>query len=125
MILNRNGRFCITFNAGTDEEACIKMRELGGVTVSVDGEDGSKFTACFVTVQHLQRQIDSEDRKFPCLADINMFIVPEVTVEAVEASVEHLWQEGFFRRYAMPYRPSLKRIWQMIVAHFSFTRYYE
>ena len=70
---------------------------LAGLIVQL--EDGSRFSMFFVDPVRLRQELDDEVRAgHPYFTEPNMVVLPEVTGQAVKDAVEHLFNEGFFKR---------------------------
>src|SRR5207253_3137929 len=64
----------------------------------VDFADGSSYELFFYDPVRLSQELDMvATRGVPVIAEINMVVVPEVTPAAIQAAVEHLVRQGYFR----------------------------
>ncbi len=80
-----------------DERDAFEMQQNGCVRVIVEFQGGGQYILTFFNLarlaQELQRHIEMGE---PCFAQANLMVVPDVTVEAMQASVKFLLREGFF-----------------------------
>jgi hypothetical protein len=79
---------------GFDERAAFEVSSKGWLSTQVETYDGRLYPIFFYDPVRLQQ--DLEDGSELCLAEPGMVVLPEVTVEAAEAAVRHLWLKGYF-----------------------------
>src|SRR4051812_37624804 len=65
----------------------------------VELEDGSRYELFFYDPVRLGQDLERMvPHGYPCVAEVNMVVVPEVTPAAIRAAVEHLVRTGYFRK---------------------------
>jgi hypothetical protein len=92
----RNGPRVI-FPVGFDERAAVEAPLKGWLSAQVELEDGCRYAVYFSDPIRLQQDVDDAVQNGrPCFAEPGLIIVPEVTVQSIEAAVQFLWKQGFF-----------------------------
>src|SRR5437762_2547115 len=88
------------FPAGYDDRVEAEMTDKGYLPgVVVELADGSRYELTFYDHVRLgQNVVRMAPLGHPCYANPNMVVVPEVTPAAIQAAVEHLVGQGYFRR---------------------------
>ena len=81
-----------------DERVELEMTDKGyfaGPVVEL--EDGSRYELYFYDPVRLAQDLErSAAEGIPCIAEVNLVVVPEVTPAAILAAVERLVQIGYF-----------------------------
>jgi hypothetical protein len=92
-------RFTILFPADFDAQSEFEMPSRGYVSdVVVQLEDGARYPVFFIDPVRLQQDLEaSVNCGKACLAEVNLIILPEVTVASIHKAVEELLGEGFFQ----------------------------
>ncbi len=87
----------VIFYDGFGELDALDIRDKGWATAHVELENGTRYTLNFYDPVRLGQELE-DDLKLgrPCLVELNLMVVPEVTVEAIQRSAQFLWQIGFF-----------------------------
>ena len=63
----------------------------------MDIADGTTYELFFYDPVRLAQELDIEVKDgIPCIAEVNMVVVPEVTPAAIRAAIERLVQIGHF-----------------------------
>jgi hypothetical protein len=92
----RNGPRVI-FPAGFDERAAVEAPLKGWLSAQVELEDGCRYAVYFSDPIRLQQDVnDAIQNGRPCFAEPGLIIVPEVTVQSIEAAVQFLGKQDFF-----------------------------
>lgn len=92
-----------------DERAAFEITMKGWLSAEVEVEGGYRYSVFFYDPVRLQQDLESEI-KFgaPCLAEAGLVVLPEVSVEAAQRAIQHLYQKGFFAQFK-PSQSELKR----------------
>ena len=82
---------------GFGERDIDEMPLKGWFSIDVVLEDGNEYTITFFDPIRLGQELAACVKSGqPCFAEENLIVVPEVTFEAVQRSIEYLWESGFF-----------------------------
>lgn len=82
-----------------DEQDLFEMRYKGWFSAEVEMIDGRRFSVSFFDPVRLQQTIvDVFQLNLPCLAEVGLVILPEVTIERIQQSLEYLHEIDFFQR---------------------------
>jgi hypothetical protein len=96
----------LTLHKGFGERDTFEIRQKGWFNASVKTKDGIRYTISFFDPVRLRQEMEDNARNGePCLAEPNLIIVPEVTVETIQNSIRFLWEKGFFQYFAPEQRP--------------------
>lgn len=83
--------------ADFDERAAFEITLKGWLSAEVETENGARFSVYFSDPERLRQDLEeAHAHGAPCLAEPGLVVLPEVTVEAAERAIQHLWQRGFF-----------------------------
>jgi hypothetical protein len=83
--------------ADFDQRAAFEITLKGWLSAQVETEEGARYPVYFSDPVRLQQDLEeAQAQGAPCFAEPGLIILPEVTVEAAEQAVQHLWQHGFF-----------------------------
>lgn len=90
----------LIFTAGFDERIEFEMSARGYLShVLVELEDGCRYEVYFYDPTRLRQDLESYiNLGMPCLAEVGLIVLPEVTLENIKKSVNYLWKDGFFSR---------------------------
>ena len=87
----------VLWPAGFDERAVVKTPLKGWLSATVELDDGCRYAVYFSDPMRLQQDLEEAVRHGkPCFAEPGLIIVPEVTVQAIQDTVQFLWKQGFF-----------------------------
>jgi hypothetical protein len=87
----------VLWPAGFDERAVVETPLKGWLSATVELDDGCRYAVYFSDPMRLQQDLDEAVRHGkPCFAEPGLIIVPEVTVQAIQDTVQFLWKQGFF-----------------------------
>ena len=87
----------VIFPAGFDERAAVETPLKGWLSAQVELDNGCRYAVYFSDPVRLQQDMDEAVHNGrPCFAEPGLIIVPEVTVQTIQAAVQFLWQQGFF-----------------------------
>jgi hypothetical protein len=82
---------------GFDERAAQEMGWKGWISVVVEVSDGSRYPVYFSDPVRLQQDLTMEaEQGKPWFAEPGLVIIPHVTLDAIERTIDGLWQQGFF-----------------------------
>ena len=85
---------------GFGERTASEIRQKGWFEASVKTKDGIRYTISFFDPVRMRQELEDNVRNDePCLAEPNLIIVPELTIEALQSAIEHLWNKGSFRYF--------------------------
>ncbi len=74
----------------------IECKEM--FTALVELENGDRYTLTFYTPLRLKQDLDfNVEQGEPWLAELNVIVIPGVTLEAAQQCVQALWHKGFFK----------------------------
>jgi hypothetical protein len=80
-----------------DDRVGIEMPYKGFFLAEVESEDGTRYEINFYDPVRLSQELnDYVSLGKPCFAEQNLIIVPKVTIEAINNSIQYLWEIGFF-----------------------------
>jgi hypothetical protein len=88
----------LVFLHSFDDLAAHEARDRGHLShVSVEFADGSKYPVIFYDPVRLKQDLEEMTKLgHPCLGDPGMIVIPEVTMEYMNAAITILAQEGYF-----------------------------
>lgn len=87
----------VVWPEGFDERAAFEMPLKGWSSAQVELANGTRYAVYFSDPIRLQQDLDEQVQLGqPCFAQPGLVVLPEVTVAAIEAAVQWLWQQGFF-----------------------------
>jgi hypothetical protein len=87
----------VLWPAGFDERAVVETPLKGWLSATVELDDGCRYAVYFSDPIRLQQDLDEAiQHGKPCFAEPGLIIVPEVTVQAIQDTVQFLWKQGFF-----------------------------
>ena len=87
----------VLWPAGFDERAVVETPLKGWLSATVELDDGCRYAVYFSDPTRLQQDLDEAvQHGKPCFAEPGLIIVPEVTVQAIQDTVQFLWKQGFF-----------------------------
>ncbi len=87
----------VIFYEGFGERDAVEMEKKGWYPVHVELENGNRYELTFFDPGRLGQGLAHDIQLgHPCFAELNLIIVPIVTVEAIQASVQFLGRIGFF-----------------------------
>ncbi len=87
----------VIFPEGFDERAAFETPLKGWLNAQIELENGCRYAVYCSDPIRLQQDLDEAiESERPCFAEPGLIIIPEVTVKAVQAAVQFLWQQGFF-----------------------------
>jgi hypothetical protein len=87
----------VLWPAGFDERAVVETPLKGWLSATVELDDGCRYAVYFSDPIRLQQDLDEAiQHGKPCFAESGLIIVPEVTVQAIQDTVQFLWKQGFF-----------------------------
>ena len=82
---------------GFDEQALFEIPFKGWLSAYVESAEGCRYPVYFSDPIRLQQDLEEEVQLGkPYFAMPGLIVLPEVTMEAIEESVQLLWQQGFF-----------------------------
>ncbi len=89
----------VLFHEDFDEQAAFEMPSRGYLSHSVvQLADGSRYPVFFIDPVRLGQELeDRREAGQPYFAEVNLIVLPEVTVEAIQKAVEALAAEGYFQ----------------------------
>lgn len=97
---DENCTFQLIFPPEFDERALYEMPLKGWLDVLVQLDDGSRYQVEFIDPVRLGQELnDYVQRNLPCYAEPGLIVVPEVTLERVRETVQHLHGQGFFKHF--------------------------
>src|SRR5712691_174243 len=83
--------------AGFDERAAVETPLKGWLSAQVELDDGCRYAVYFSDPMRLQQDMDdAAQHGRPCFAEPGLIIVPEVTVQTIQAAVQFLSKQGLF-----------------------------
>lgn len=99
--------FTLHYPDGYDERAELEMTDKGYCPgPAVELEDGSRYELYFYDPVRLAQDLERiAGHGCPCIAEVNMVVVPEVTPAAIRSAVERLVETGYFSK-VKPATPS-------------------
>ncbi len=84
----------VIFYEGFDERY---WEPKGYFEAHVELGNGNHYELNFIVPWRLEEELKDEIQMGqPCHAELNLIVVPTVTVEAIQQSVQYLWRIGFF-----------------------------
>ncbi len=87
----------IIFDEDFDELRAFEMEQKGWATVHVELENGNRYRLNFYEPVRLGQELDDGiELGKPCFVELNLIVVPRVTVETIQQSVQYLLRIGFF-----------------------------
>jgi hypothetical protein len=87
----------VLWPAGFDERAVAEALLKGWLSAMVELDDGCRYAVYFSDPIRLQQDLDEAvQHGKPCFAEPGLIIVPEVTVQTIQDTVQFLWKQGFF-----------------------------
>ncbi len=89
----------IVFLREFGELEALDARDRGYLShVLVETDDSSMFPVSFYDPVRLQQDLEEECRQGRAfIAEAGMIVIPEITIEAMEAAARQLCADGFFR----------------------------
>ncbi len=76
--------------------------QKGYFEAHVELENCNRYELNFIVPLRLEQELKYEiQRGEPCHAELNLIVVPRMTREAIEQSVQFLWQSGGYFDYIM------------------------
>jgi len=92
--------FTLHYAEWYDERVELEMTDKGYLSgMTVELEDGSRYELYFYDPVRLGQDLAADQPYgMPCVAEVNMVVVPEVTPAAIRAAVAYLVEAGYFRK---------------------------
>jgi len=79
--------------------AYMQMKGFLGVGI-VETEDGQHYAVFFATPWRITQELSASASRAtgakPCFVEHGLIVIPEVTVESMEAALKYAWEDGFF-----------------------------
>jgi hypothetical protein len=90
--------YTLSFPEGYDEQAEFELPFRGYLRdVTLELEDGSRHQLFFIDLARLEQSLTDNARMGrPYLTEPGLIVLPQVTTEAIQRTVQALWDEGFF-----------------------------
>lgn len=87
----------VAFPEGFGEREAFELSAKGWLSAQVELNDGRQFSLYFSDLVRLKQDLDESVRAGqPYFAEPGLIVLPEVTVETVQAAVQSLCEQGFF-----------------------------
>lgn len=87
----------VVFPEGFDERAAFEAPFKGWLRVQVEMKDGILYSVYFTDPVRLQQDLQEAVKTGrPYFAEPGLTVLPEVTLEAVQDTVQSLCEQGFF-----------------------------
>ena len=90
--------FTIHFPEDFDAQSEFETPSRGYLSdVIVEMKDGQRYKLFFYDPVRMRQDLEAEiSAGKPCLAEPNVILLPEITIENIEKAVQRSWQDGFF-----------------------------
>ncbi len=87
----------VIFPSGFDERAVFEMEMKGWISVVVEITNGTQYPVFFSDPIRLQQDLaDAAEQGTPWFAEPGLVVVPSLTIEVIERTVNDLCKQGFF-----------------------------
>jgi hypothetical protein len=90
----------VHFPEDFNEQSGFEMPSRGYLSHSiVQTADGARYPVFFVDPVRLQQELEMDARSGRAFfAEVNLIVLPEVTIESIQSAVEALANQGYFQQ---------------------------